>query len=246
MRLTNQLGLVGVLGVLCAVAVISSCRASRPIARRARTGEMSVRPGINDELKEGAVDKWISRFEGENREIWRERERIADSMGLKPGMVVADVGAGTGFLSELLADRIRPGGKVYAVEIVPEFIDLISTRAAEHGVSNIEPVLCTDDSVELPASSVDVAFICDTYHHFEYPRSTMATIHQALKPGGELVIVDFLREPGKSRAWILKHVRLSKEAVISEVEDDGFELLDRGDDISYLTENYVVRFRKSD
>jgi SAM-dependent methyltransferase len=222
------------------------CRTTKPIPRSARTGELSVRPGINDKLRDGDVDKWVGCFEGESREIYTERERIARTVGAKPGMVVADIGAGTGFLAELFAKDVQPGGRVYAVEIVPEFLDLIRARAKEQGLTNIEAVLCTDDSVELPAESIDLAFVCDTYHHFEYPRSTMASIRDALKTGGEVVIVEFIRDEAVSKAWILKHVRAGREEFIREIESDGFELIDGGEDVSYLTENYMIRFRKTE
>src|SRR5947209_3814252 len=83
--------------------------------------------------------------------------------------------------------------------------------AQDKGLQNIVGVVCTADSVKLPPGSVDLVFICDTYHHFEYPRRTMASIHQALKPAGQLVLVDFKRIPGVSREWVLGHVRAGQE-----------------------------------
>lgn len=97
--------------------------------------------------------------------------------------------------------------------------------------------------MELAPQSIDVAFICDTYHHFEYPRSTMASIRSALRPGGQLIIIDFIRIPGVSRDWILDHVRAGREEVIAEVKSDGFTLIETPD-TPYLEENYVLRFRK--
>ena len=125
MRLKLWSPLLGTWLVLAVVTTGISCRTTKPIPRSPRTGELSVTPGINDKIKEGDVDKWVGRFEGESREIFRERERIVEDIGVKPGMVVADVGAGTGFIAELFANSVQPGGKVYAVDIVPEMLELI-------------------------------------------------------------------------------------------------------------------------
>ena len=104
-------------------------------------------------------------------------------------------------------------------------------------------VLCSDRSVHLPPDSIDLAFVCDTYHHFEYPPATLASIRRALKPTGTLVVVDFERIPGKSREFILGHVRAGKEVFTREIVDAGFILMGEVD-MPLLEENYLLRFRK--
>lgn len=207
--------------------------------------EQSVRPGVNKEF-EGDVDvqRWVERFEGESRETYVHRDQIVAAMGLKPGMSVADIGAGTGFYSFLFAEQVGPEGRVFAVDISDEFVAHIAAGAREKGLKNIQTVLCKADSVELPPRSVDVAFICDTYHHFEYPRSTMRSLHRALKPGGQVFIVDFVRIEGTSRDWILEHVRAGEPVVREEVESVGFRFEPLGSDMSFLHENYMIRFRR--
>ncbi|MHA1944165.1 MAG: class I SAM-dependent methyltransferase, partial [Candidatus Thorarchaeota archaeon] len=103
-------------------------------------------------------------------------------------------------------------------------------------------VLGQDDSIELPPNSVDTVFICDTYHHFEFPQRILRTIHRALRPGGEIVLVDFRRAPG-SPEWLLNHVRAGEETFVSEITAAGFQLVN-DHDVSFLTDNYVLRFRK--
>ncbi len=219
--------------VSCACAAVSGCH------------EKSVRPGVNDSFRERGVDKWLGRFESESREIFQQRERIADAVGVKRGDDVADVGAGTGFLTLLFAERVGPSGTVYGVDIKPDFLDLINQRAAEKGLTNIETVLGTDDSVGLAPNSIDLAFICDTYHHFEFPKSTMASIRRALRPGGGVIIIDFDRVPGESRQWVLDHVRGGRAETRAEMVDFGFEWVE---DVSIegLKENFFARFRISD
>lgn len=211
----------------------------------APAAEQSVNPGINDPYLREDVDPdaWAQRFEVESREIYAHREDIADALALRPGDRIADVGAGTGFFVPLFARRVGPQGAVYAVDIVPAFIKHIDRRARAAGLEQVKPWLCSEDSVDLPPESVDTVFICDTYHHFEYPRSSLASIHAALSPGGELFVIDFERIPGVSRDWILQHVRAGKETFRAEIEAAGFEFVEEPN-IRGLEENYALRFRK--
>jgi len=95
----------------------------------------------------------------------------------------------------------------------------------------------------VPTESVDLVFICDVYHHFEQAPHSLASILRALKPGGRLVLIDFERIPGKSREFILGHVRAGKETFRSEIEQAGFEYVDEVT-IDAFEENYLLRFRK--
>jgi ubiquinone/menaquinone biosynthesis C-methylase UbiE len=206
--------------------------------------EVSVRPGINEDFTSPSLDvgAMAQRFEAESREIFVHRTAIARAVGLQPGMVAADVGAGTGIFVDLFARDVTPSGRVYAVEISPRFVDVLRERAAARGHRHVEAVLCSERDVGLPPDSTDAVFACDTYHHFEYPRSTLASIHRALRPGGQFVVVDFERIPGTSRQWILDHVRCGKEQVVAEVREAGFELVEEVP--LGLAENYFLRFRK--
>ena len=102
--------------------------------------------------------------------------------------------------------------------------------------------MCDERSVKLPENSIDVAFICDVYHHFEYPFDSMASIHKALKPGGEVIIVDFRRIEGRSREWTLNHVRCGIGTVIDEVQQSGFDFVEKID--LGMEDQYVIRFVK--
>lgn len=213
-------------------------RAQTPAA-----GEPSVKPGINNEyLKPGLdVSKWVAKFEKPGREVFDQRDKIIETLRLKPGQHVADIGAGTGLFTMLMANAVGPTGRVYSEDIAKDFIVHINSRAAEAGFKNIQTVLGTDHSVELPNNSVDLAFCSDVYHHFEYPRSVLASIRQALRPNGVLVVVDYRREPGKSSEWILHHVRAGQEEVTREIESAGFK---REETPEFLKQNYLMRFRK--
>jgi predicted methyltransferase len=205
----------------------------------------SVKPGINTDFLDPALDvaRYEQRFEGESREIFVHRGRIAGLLALQPGMAVADVGAGTGLFTLLFAPKVGTEGRVYGVDIAPKFVEHIARIAAERKLPQVEARLCGERSVDLPAGSVDLVFVCDTYHHFEYPPPTLASIHAALRAGGELVVLDFIREPGVSRPWILDHVRAGEAVVRQEIEAAGFRFV-RREETPFLRENYVLRFRK--
>lgn len=213
------------------------------VAALAAAQDKSVKPGINDHFKDPDLAKFKGTFEGESREIFVARQKILAQCKLKPGLAVADIGAGTGLFTRLFAKEVGPKGKVYAVDIADKFLDHIRKTCKDEKLGNVETVKCTDRSCELPAESVDVAFICDTYHHFEFPQRTLATIVKALKPGGRLIIVDFERIPGTSREWILGHVRAGKEVVIKEITEAGFK--HEGEQkLDELKENYFIHFVK--
>ncbi len=220
---------------------LAACTAA-PIAP---ADESSVKPGINDTFlaPDVKVDTYVQRFEGESREIARAVGAIAAFCGLQPGIAIADVGAGTGLFEPLFDQAVGEFGKVYAVDLSDAFLGHLAARDAAEGWQRVEIVACTERSVELPARSVDVVFLCDTYHHFEYPQNTLASIRSALKPGGMLVIVDFERVEGVSSEWLLEHVRAGKEVFRAEIEEAGFRFLDEPK-VPGLEENYLLRFRR--
>lgn len=189
------------------------------------------------------VDQFVERFEGESRAVYAERFAIVNALGLTPGAVVADIGAGTGFFSFLLADAVGRTGGVYAVEISPRFLDHLRQETDDRGLDHVEVVEGTTTSVSLPEASTDLAFVCDVYHHFETPEASLASLYRAIKPGGELVVIDFHRIPGESPAWLLKHVRAGREVFQAEIEAAGFTFIE---DIVLpgLDDNYILRFAR--
>ncbi len=213
------------------------------VAGGCATSESGAGSGINDHWMSTEIDPLVASLESESREIYVNRRSLAEVVGPRPGMDVADVGAGSGFMARELARLVGPGGTVYAIDINPVMMQHVALRVAADDVTNLRTLVCTDRSVNLAHGSVDMVFICDTYHHFEYPASTLRTIHEALRPGGQIVLVDFRREPGVSRAWIIDHVRAGQEVFIGEITAAGFELI-REHDVPGLEENYVLRFRR--
>lgn len=189
------------------------------------------------------VEVWVDRLESEGREAFDFREEIADSIGLVSGQAIADVGAGTGLFTPLLAARVGAEGKVYAVDIVPRFIEHIETKAAERGLGQVTAILGTDTSTNLEPGSVDVVFVCDTYHHFEDYDAMLQSIHSALRPGGKLVIVEFERVEGVSSEFTLQHIRADKDTFTREIVDNGFAFTEEID-IPGMQETFVRHFER--
>jgi len=213
-------------------------------AEEATPIEKSVKPGINDKYTDPEldVDKWVKRFEIESREVYVNRETILTECDIEPGDTVADIGAGTGLFSRMFSKAVGEEGWVYSVDISPRFLEHINREAAKNNLNNITSVLCAENSVNLPPNSVDVFFICDTYHHFEYPKSTLASIKKALKPDGHLILIDFERIQGKTRRWIMRHVRAGKQVFRGEIQQAGFKLVD-DKWIEGFRDNYFLKFK---
>jgi SAM-dependent methyltransferase len=141
---------------------------------------------------EGAA--WLERPEREEEE---HGEKLLEALKLTPGMVVADIGAGTGYYSRRMARRVLPGGKVLGVDIQPEMLELLGRNMREQGITNVFPVLGSITDPHLPSNAVDLVLMVDVYHEFEFPLEMMQAICRSLKPQGRVVFVEFRGEdPG--------------------------------------------------
>lgn len=182
---------------------------------------------------------FVDMFESESREVYQNRHRIVDALGLEPGDEVADIGAGSGLFSRLFAEEVGPEGKVFAVDISENLLEHMDRVNDEQGIENVETVLGGFTSPHLPPRSVDLAFVCDTYHHFGQPHEMLTSIHEVLRPGGRLVVVDFVRDPAETEEWVLDHVRAGQETVTAEVLAAGFRLVR---EIPLMETQYVLVF----
>jgi predicted methyltransferase len=204
--------------------------------------DKSVNPGINKQFENPTANEFITRFERDGRDPYDHRFQVIEAIDLKPGMTVADIGAGTGLFTRLFSPLVGPQGKVFAVDIAENFVKHIERQAQADGLTNIVGVVCTSDSANLPPASIDLAFICDAYHHFEYPHKTMRSIHDALKPGGVVILIDFQRIPGVSSDFVMSHVRADQDVFTKEIVESGFKQVEERKGL--LKESYFVRFRK--
>jgi len=155
---------------------------------------------------------WLERPEREKEE---QPTKLLDALKLKPGDVVADIGAGSGYFTFRVTDRVGPKGKVFAVEIQPEMLAIIRQRMKDRKVENIELILGTESDPKLPANSTDLIFMVDVYHEFSHPWEMTTAMVKALKPGGRLVFVEYRLEDPKV-AIKLVH-KMTEKQVIKEM-----------------------------
>lgn len=133
---------------------------------------------------------WLERPEREETEL---PQRVVVEMDLKPGDVVADIGAGTGYFTFRISPLV-PQGKVYAVDIQPEMLSIIEKRRVDLKAGNVVPLRGTERDTNLPAGTVDAVLMVDAYHEFSYPVEMMESIVRALKPGGRVILVEYRGE----------------------------------------------------
>ena len=198
-------------------------------------------PEINKPYENPNYSVWVRRFESSGREVYDQREKITDLLQIKPGDKIADVGAGTGLFTRIFSERVGSKGQVYAIDISRNFVNNIRKWAEAKQRKNIETIVNSQTNTGLKNNSVDLVFICDTYHHFENPEKMMQSVYQALKPGGRLFIIDFRKQKNISSDWVMKHVRADQSQVIKEVRAAGFQYLR---EIKLLKQNYFLMFRK--
>jgi SAM-dependent methyltransferase len=162
---------------------------------------------------------WLERDEREREEA---PTKAIEALQLAPDAVVADIGAGSGYYAFRLSPKI-PHGKVVAIDIQPEMLDFLKTRAAELGITNVVPHLGRIDSVELPPASLDAALMVDAYHEFSHPGEMLASLHRALKPGGKIYLLEFRGED--PRVPIKPLHKMTEAQARLELEAAGFRFV---------------------
>ena len=171
-------------------------------------------------------------------------ESVVTALALKPGMTVADIGTGVGYLLPYLSNAVGPSGKVLAEDVQTDFLDQAKAKIQAAQLSNVSLILGEFTDPKLPPAGVDVELVLDVYHHFNYPGPMLAHLRDSLKEGGRLVIVDYYRRRDAMPSNdALEHIRADQPEVIKEVEAGGFRLLSRHDHIP--NSQYVLIFRKS-
>jgi ubiquinone/menaquinone biosynthesis C-methylase UbiE len=183
------------------------------------------------------VDRWMAVFDDPSRAGWQKPDKVPALLGLKPGMTVADIGAGTGYFERYFSQAVGSDGKVYAQDIEPNMVAHIRERALGEKTPNVIPLLGAPDDPKLPDASVDVVFICDTWHHINDRLEYLGRLGKALKPGGIVAVVDFHKRDlpvGPS----VEH-KMSREEVVAEFEEAAWTLARESDLLPY---QYVLIF----
>lgn len=180
---------------------------------------------------------WLDR---PSREKEEEPAKLLKALDVKEGMTIADVGAGSGFHTFRLAPLVGPKGKVLAVDIQPEMLDIIKKRAAEQKAANVEAVRGTETDPKLPAGAVDLILLVDVYHEFSHPYEMTEKMAAALKPGGRLVFVEFRLEDPKVPIKLVH--KMTERQVVREMEV--FPELSHEKTVDTLPWQHIVIFTK--
>lgn len=181
---------------------------------------------------------WLDRHERESEE---HPDAALDALGIKPGMVVADVGAGTGYMTLRLAKLVGPSGKVYAEDVQQEMLRRLRQSAAEAGLANIEGVLGAEADPKLPAGKLDLILLVDVYHEFSQPQAMARKMREALKPDGRLVLLEYRKED--PNIPIRPEHKMSVAEVKMELEPEGFRM---DQVIETLPRQHILILKKRD
>jgi ubiquinone/menaquinone biosynthesis C-methylase UbiE len=165
-------------------------------------------------------------------------------MMLQPGMTVADIGTGIGYMLPFLSKRVGPSGRVIAEDIYDDFLAAAKQRAQNQELHNVSFVKGTDTDCNLPEGQADMVLALDVYHHFDYPEKMLATIHKGLRADGKLVVVEYYkRESAMPNGRALTHIRLDMPDVIKEIEANHFHLIEEKEHIKNV--QYMLVLEKS-
>lgn len=162
---------------------------------------------------------WLDR---EERDIEEEPDIAIDALGLKNGFVVADVGAGSGYMTVKMSKKVGATGRVYATDIQPQMLDLLQQRLTKSKITNVTTVLGAVDDPKLPANTLDLELLVDVYHEFQEPQKMLRGLRNALKPDGRLVLLEYRKED--PTIPIREDHKMSVDVAKKEVEAEGFKL----------------------
>jgi predicted methyltransferase len=231
------------LGVVALACVMLACTAV--VARHDHadppanaSGELyRATPGSDHDFAD--VEQWRRVFDDPGRDAWQKPRELVAALALRPGMWVADLGAGTGYFSRHLDTAVRPGGVVFAVETEPNLVAHLRSRAEEEQTPTVLPVLASFDDPRLPPGALDLVLIVDTYHHLDDRLTYLRRLAQTLKPDGRIAIVDWQKHA--IPVGPPPEHKLARAEVVREMEAGGFTLTAEPDLLPY---QYVLIFRR--
>lgn len=180
---------------------------------------------------------YLAALENPARDAYQKPHEVLEALAIRPGEVIADIGAGSGYFSLRLAHHVGDTGKVYAVDVSPDMILAINRKIRDSGARNVVSVLAPPDDPLLPDASVDRFFFCDVWHHIDDQPKYLALMKKALKPGGQVVMIDFHKKDLPVGPPLT--MKIAKEDLVKQMEAQGFE---RVKEHTFLPYQYFLVF----
>jgi arsenite methyltransferase len=180
---------------------------------------------------------YLSMLEAPSRDEYQKPEEVVAALALRPGEVIADIGAGSGYFALRLARGVGRSGRVYAVDINPDFVLFLNRRLRDEGLTNVFTVLAEPDDPLLPPNTVDRFFICNTWHHIDRREVYLDRIRESLKPGGQVVMIDF--EKRELPVGPPMSMKIARDELVRQMTEAGFHL---SGDLDLLPYQYFLVF----
>ena len=189
------------------------------------------------------IKQYLEHLDSEERDQHQKPKQVIDALNLKPGLTVADLGSGSGYFTRRFIEAVTETGKVYAVDVEPEMLKYTEESIVHmHRSYTAEFILARPDNPKLPYQSIDLLFVCNTYHHLEERTKYFSDTKSSLKPGGRVVIIDFYQDERSGNLGFPKQHLVSRETVIKELTDAGYTLLREH---AFLPKQYFLEFTLS-
>jgi arsenite methyltransferase len=186
------------------------------------------------------IKQYLEHLDSEERDQYQKPRQVIDALNLKPGLAVADLGSGSGYFTRRLIEAVTETGKVYAVDVEPEMLKYTEESVVHmHRSYTAEFILARPDNPKLPYESIDLLFLCNTYHHLEERAKYFSDAKSSLKPGGRLAIIDFYNDERSGELGFPKHHLVPRETVIAELTKAGYRLIREH---TFLPRQYFLEF----
>lgn len=193
-----------------------------------------------DHRRPADIKQYLEHLDSEERDQYQKPRQVIDALNLKPGLTVADLGSGSGYFTRRFIEAVTETGKVYAVDVEPEMLKYVEESVVHmHRSYTAEFILARPDSPKLPYDSIDLLFVCNTYHHLEERTKYFSDTKSSLKSGGRVAIIDFYHDDRSGNLGFPKHHLVPRETVIAELTIAGYRLVR---EYTFLPRQYFLEF----
>jgi ubiquinone/menaquinone biosynthesis C-methylase UbiE len=186
------------------------------------------------------IKQYLEQLDSGERDQYQKPRQVIEALNLKPGLTVADLGSGSGYFTRRFIEAVTETGKVYAVDVEPEMLKYAEESVVHmHRSYTAEFILARPDNPKLPYESIDLLFVCNTYHHLEERTKYFSDTKSSLKPGGRIAIIDFYHDERSGELGFPKHHLVPRETVIAELTEAGYRLVREH---TFLPRQYFLEF----